>query len=62
MIVGLAWGTSLSLDSLAWAQLTSVTDQGDIDFVYMANEEFPMIVSGETARAIPALSSVVSSP
>jgi hypothetical protein len=60
MIVGLAWGTSLSLDSLAWAQLTAVTEQGDVDFRLKARDEFPL--KAMTNRPLKALTSVISTP
>jgi hypothetical protein len=49
-----------SVDSLAWAQLTAVTEQDDVDFRLKARDEFPM--RAMTDRPLKALTGVISTP
>ena len=58
-----AYGVTWSNDTLAWGQLSTVTDSGGgVDFEYRASAQFPMIASSETARAIPALDDPIEEP
>jgi hypothetical protein len=57
----MTWGNpATSLDTIAWAQLTVVTEQNDVDFRLKAWDEFPMKVM--TDRSLKALTSVISTP
>jgi hypothetical protein len=56
----ISWNASPSVDSLAWAQLTAVTEQNDVDFRLKARDEFPM--KAMTDRPLKALTSVTSTP
>ena len=54
------WGGQTDTDDLAWAQLTAVTEQNDVDFRLKAREEFPMKAMSD--RPLKALTSVISTP
>ncbi len=55
------WSASTS-SSICWAQLSTDTREGDVDFILSASSQFPMCVSSNTARALSAYSSIISSP
>jgi hypothetical protein len=58
--VGEASHTTWAEEKMTWAQLSAVTDQGDIDFRLYANEQFPMYASED--RPLAAYESVISEP
>ena len=52
-----------SATTFVWGKLTPTLDAGtDIDFAYVASEQRPLLVSAETARAIQALTNLITSP
>ncbi len=57
-----AWTDTSSASSICWAQLSTDTREGDVDFILSASSQFPMCVSSETARALSAYSSIISNP
>lgn len=48
--------------NFVWLQLSGVTDLGDYDFVLRVSDQYPLLVSDETARALPVYESVISNP
>lgn len=58
--VGEASHTTWAEEKVVWAQLSAVTDQGDVDFRLYANEQFPMYASED--RPLAAYESVIEEP
>ena len=56
------WTDTSSASSICWAQLSTDTREGDIDFVLAVSAQFPMCISDETARALPVYASIISNP
>ena len=56
-----SWVASDS-SAICWAQLSTDTRENDVDFILSASSQFPMCVSSNTARALSAYSSIISSP
>ncbi len=57
-----SWTDTSSASSICWAQLSTDTREGDVDFILSASSQFPMCASSETARALSAYSSIISDP
>jgi len=56
------WTDTSSASSICWAQLSTDTREGDVDFILSASSQFPMCVSSNTDRALSAYSSIISNP
>ncbi len=56
-----SWSASTT-STICWAQLSTDTREGDVDFILSASSQFPMCVSSNTDRALSAYSSIISNP
>ena len=54
-----SWSASTT-STICWAQLSTDTREGDVDFVLKVSSDFPMCVS--SSRPLPLYSSVISNP